>query len=239
MKTLLKKIRTGAVILAVAGIVSPPTAWAGGSKAAHVASHSQAKSRPSNRVQVVHETKGPLTGIQRVVNAPGGNGPSGQVTIASATGGAGAGKIKFNEFNIKKTTDSASPTLFKSCASGSHYKKATIEMRKAGGDAKSAGKPYLKFKFDTVFTAKTVSSGPGDAGPKITHPVTLSKATSVVHRSGLGVGGVNVSQPKAASLVRRGGPGAGGTVMPPKPVPAVLAEYGLMLALISIACFGQ
>ena len=30
-------------------------------------------------------------------------------TIGSATGGAGAGKIKFNEFTIKKTTDSASP----------------------------------------------------------------------------------------------------------------------------------
>ena len=26
-------------------------------------------------------------------------------TIGSATGGAGAGKIKFNEFTIKKTTD--------------------------------------------------------------------------------------------------------------------------------------
>jgi hypothetical protein len=30
-------------------------------------------------------------------------------TIGSATGGAGAGKIKFREFTIKKTTDSASP----------------------------------------------------------------------------------------------------------------------------------
>jgi|GEM_PF-5437782 len=33
-------------------------------------------------------------------------------TIGSATGGAGAGKIKFNEFTIKKTSDSASPTFF-------------------------------------------------------------------------------------------------------------------------------
>src|SRR2546423_9122241 len=30
-------------------------------------------------------------------------------TIGSATGGAGAGKIKFNEFTIKKTTDVSSP----------------------------------------------------------------------------------------------------------------------------------
>ena len=31
--------------------------------------------------------------------------------IGSATGGAGAGKVKFNEFTIKKTTDSASPKM--------------------------------------------------------------------------------------------------------------------------------
>src|SRR5262245_18972060 len=34
------------------------------------------------------------------------------MTIGSATGGAGAGKIKFNEFTIKKTSDSASPAFF-------------------------------------------------------------------------------------------------------------------------------
>jgi hypothetical protein len=32
-----------------------------------------------------------------------------KATIGSATKGAGAGKIKFNEFTIKKTTDQASP----------------------------------------------------------------------------------------------------------------------------------
>src|SRR5213594_2993321 len=103
MKTLLKKSRTGAVILAVVGIVSPPAAWAGGSKTGHVASHAQSgpsnssrpqtlvfrpgrfqlQSRPSNRAEVVQGTKASLTGIQRVVNTPGGNGPSGQVTIGS------------------------------------------------------------------------------------------------------------------------------------------------------------
>jgi hypothetical protein len=30
----------------------------------------------------------------------------------SETGGAGAGKIKFNEFTIKKTSDKASPIFF-------------------------------------------------------------------------------------------------------------------------------
>lgn len=87
-------------------------------------------------------------------------------TIGSATGGAGAGKIKFNEFTIKKTSDKASPLFFKNCCVGAHYKTVTIEMRKAGGDPTSAGKPFLKFKFDTVFTTKIDWSGPGDEGPE-------------------------------------------------------------------------
>src|SRR5437588_3866922 len=87
-------------------------------------------------------------------------------TIGSATTGAGAGKIKFNEFTIKKTTDKASPCFFKNCCIGSHYGSVCIEMRKAGGDPMSAGKPFLRFKFGTVFTTKIDWSGPGDEGPE-------------------------------------------------------------------------
>ena len=87
-------------------------------------------------------------------------------TIGSATGGAGAGKIKFNEFTIKKTTDTASATFFKNCCVGAHYKAVTVEMRKAGGDPAASGKPFLRFKFDTVFTTKIDWSGPGDEGPE-------------------------------------------------------------------------
>jgi type VI protein secretion system component Hcp len=89
-------------------------------------------------------------------------------TIGSATGGAGAGKIKFNEFQIKKTTDSALPVFFKNCCAGAHYDTVFIEMRKAGGDSKSAGKTFLQYRFDTVFTTKIDWSGPGDEGPEET-----------------------------------------------------------------------
>jgi type VI secretion system secreted protein Hcp len=87
-------------------------------------------------------------------------------TIGSATGGAGAGKIKFNEFTIKKTTDQASPLFFKNCCAGVHYGSVTIAMRKAGGDPNLTGKEFLRFKFDTVFTTKIDWSGPGDEGPE-------------------------------------------------------------------------
>jgi len=87
-------------------------------------------------------------------------------TIGSATGGAGAGKIKFNEFTIRRTTDKASALFFKNCCLGAHYKTVIIAMRKAGGDAATSGKEFLRFKFDTVFTTRMDWSGPGDEGPQ-------------------------------------------------------------------------
>jgi type VI secretion system secreted protein Hcp len=89
-------------------------------------------------------------------------------TIGSATGGAGAGKIKFKEFVIKHMPDTTSPVLFQNLVVGNHYKTVTIEVRKAGGDPKGAGKPFLQFKFNTVFTTKVNWSGPGDEGPEET-----------------------------------------------------------------------
>jgi len=85
-------------------------------------------------------------------------------TIGSATGGAGAGKVKFNAFAIKKTTDKSSPSLFINCAAGSHYDTVTLTCRKAGKDPQD----YLKFVFSTVFTTKVDWSGPGDLGAEET-----------------------------------------------------------------------
>lgn len=84
-------------------------------------------------------------------------------TIGSATGGAGAGKIKFNEFTIKKTTDAASPAFFRNCTAGAHYKKVTLAMRKAGGDPSSAGKPPLRYILHEVIVTNV---NPADHGAK-------------------------------------------------------------------------
>lgn len=117
-------------------------------------------------------------------------------TIGSATGGAGAGKIKFNEFTIKKATDKASPLFFKNCCAGSHYKNVTIELRKAGPDPKSSSKPFLRYHFQTVFTTKIDWSGPGDEGPeesitfvygsvKIDYQPQNAGSAGVIHNPGL------------------------------------------------------
>jgi type VI secretion system secreted protein Hcp len=87
-------------------------------------------------------------------------------TVGSATGGAGAGKIKFNEFTIKKTSDLASPDFFRNCCAGAHYDEVIVEMRKAGGEALLSGGAFMRFKFKTVFTTKIDWSGPGDEGPE-------------------------------------------------------------------------
>src|ERR1700674_2983251 len=70
-------------------------------------------------------------------------GASNPVTIGSASGGAGAGKVSISSFNIMKRTDSASPALFLNCAKGQHFTEGHVVMRKAGGDAVE----YLKYDF--------------------------------------------------------------------------------------------
>src|SRR4051794_39194383 len=52
-------------------------------------------------------------------------------TIGSMSGGAGAGKAKFNEFNVKKAVDAASPLLFAACGQGCHFPEVTLSIRKA------------------------------------------------------------------------------------------------------------
>jgi type VI secretion system secreted protein Hcp len=95
-------------------------------------------------------------------------------TIGTATGGAGAGKVKFNEFTIKKTVDTASPNFFKNLAAGAHYKKATLSVRKP--DAKE---PYYEIRLDTVFTTKIDNSGSNPDVPEETITFVYGKMETV------------------------------------------------------------
>jgi type VI secretion system secreted protein Hcp len=85
-------------------------------------------------------------------------------TIGSATSGAGAGKVKFNEFTIKRVTDSASPIFRRAMASGQHFAQVKLEMRKAGGDPGQVA----VYTFNNVAVTKIDWSGPGDEGPEET-----------------------------------------------------------------------
>ena len=50
----------------------------------------------------------------------------------AATGGAGAGKVVFQDFHFMMSFNKASPELLKRCASGEHIKSGVLSVRKAG-----------------------------------------------------------------------------------------------------------
>jgi type VI secretion system secreted protein Hcp len=55
--------------------------------------------------------------------------------LASATGG-GTNKVQLDDIHFTKTIDKASPNLFGALTVGRHIDKATVFVRKAGGDPK-------------------------------------------------------------------------------------------------------
>ena len=79
-------------------------------------------------------------------------------TIGSATGGAGAGKVKFNSFKVTKRTDASTPRLYQTCCVGAHFEKVILTMLKASGD-KGSALTFLIFDFRTVFITKVAWSG--------------------------------------------------------------------------------
>ncbi|MFL5828337.1 MAG: Hcp family type VI secretion system effector [Solirubrobacteraceae bacterium] len=68
----------------------------------------------------------------------------------------GAGKVKFNEFQITRTTDKASPKLALACATGTHIKKAVLTVRK--------GKAFVTYTLtDSVISSlQSGTHGRGD-----------------------------------------------------------------------------
>lgn len=101
-------------------------------------------------------------------------------TIGSATGGAGAGKIKFNEFQIKKLSDATSVRFFEYCAIGQHILEVVLNVTKV--DKKGTETPYMTYQFKTVFTTKIDWSGPGDEGPEESITFVYGKLQVTYHQ---------------------------------------------------------
>ena len=73
-------------------------------------------------------------------------------------GGAGTGKVHFQDFHFTKSTDSSSHALMMACATGAHLKDAKIHFRKQGGKQEE----YLLIKLETVFITNYSASSGGD-----------------------------------------------------------------------------
>lgn len=95
------------------------------------------------------------------------------MTVGSATGGAGAGKIKFNEFTIKKRTDKATPKLLEAAVKGKVFHEVVIHMFKAGGGQQQ----YLVIKLENCLVSSYRTGGAGGAGPEESFNLSFASAT--------------------------------------------------------------
>ncbi len=91
-------------------------------------------------------------------------GESNSSTIGSATGGGGAGKVSFHDFNFTTKFSKASPLLMLTpCANGKHIPNAVMTARKNGG--RGGGFEFLFVKMNTVLVSSFQTQG-SDTGPE-------------------------------------------------------------------------
>ena len=70
-------------------------------------------------------------------------------SIGSAGGGAGTGKARLNPLVFTKAVDATTAALFKACAVGGHYAKATLLVRRA--NAGPTAEPLIRIELRLVF----------------------------------------------------------------------------------------
>lgn len=95
-------------------------------------------------------------------------------TSAHSSGGKAlsAGKVSVSSFNLMKKADKTSTVLFQSCAIGKMIKKATLTMRKAGGEGGQA--PFLIYEFSDIFIESVQWSGSSGGDDTPTESVSFA-----------------------------------------------------------------
>lgn len=81
--------------------------------------------------------------------------PAIQTQVSPTGGGGGVGRATINPFHFKKLVDKASPQLLKACASGKHFPKATLSVRKAG----SGQQDYLVYELKDILVSSYQTAG--------------------------------------------------------------------------------
>ncbi|MFA0994409.1 MULTISPECIES: Hcp family type VI secretion system effector [Pseudomonas syringae group] len=90
-------------------------------------------------------------------------------TTACSSGGATAGGVTLGDLRVSKYIDKASPKLFELCCRGSHIKKVTIRVHRAGTEKFK----YLDIVLEEVLISTVSGNGAEHAGlPKET--ITLN-----------------------------------------------------------------
>ncbi|MBE1283387.1 MAG: Hcp1 family type VI secretion system effector [Rhodobacteraceae bacterium] len=86
-------------------------------------------------------------------------GAENNINIGSISGGGGAGKATFKEFNITKKTDTASAGLFLKLCEGKHFDDAHVVLRRSGGSDNTSGAVFLQFDFKLLMVQDISWSG--------------------------------------------------------------------------------
>lgn len=76
-------------------------------------------------------------------------------TATQVGGGGGAGKVQMQDFHFVMKINKASPSLFRSCATGEHIKEATFSARKAGGGQQE----FLKVTLSDILVSSYQTGG--------------------------------------------------------------------------------
>jgi len=79
--------------------------------------------------------------------------------------GAGVGKVSVQDIHFSSTLSKASPSLFKACASGIHFKKAQLTVRKAGEKPLEYLKVVLTDVIVTSYQTGGTDPSEGDSTP--------------------------------------------------------------------------
>ena len=90
-------------------------------------------------------------------------------TTRFGAGGAGAGRVHFDDLTIKKDVDSSSPQLFEDSASGQHIQKAVLIAVKDGASPHE----YLKITLSNVVVSSYHVASQEPAGDGEVETITL------------------------------------------------------------------
>jgi len=69
--------------------------------------------------------------------------------------GSGGGRSNIQDMHFTKVTDASSPNLFIACATGKHFPKATVTVRRAG----ETPQEYLVYNLTEVYISSITTSG--------------------------------------------------------------------------------
>jgi type VI secretion system secreted protein Hcp len=124
-------------------------------------------------------------------------GASNPVTIgAGGTGGPSRGKVSFSSFNFMKKADKVSPALMLACASGSHFKSASVTLFRAAGSAtKGATTPFVEYDFTDVVVESIQWSGSSGGDDIPSESVSLAFAKVVYKSTSLNPDGTTTANP--------------------------------------------